>query len=84
MEHVGYTKTFGQFKDIEGSFCFDEQTLTLSDVHIVADADSVEPSTEPETVTCAVATFEHGRLPGDRVHWNLQRTDRRTYRFRNG
>ena len=42
VEHVGYTKTFGQFKDIEGSFCFDEQTLTLSDVHIVAVADSVE------------------------------------------
>ena len=42
VDHVGYAKTFGQFKDVEGSFCFDEQTLTLSDVHVGADADSIE------------------------------------------
>jgi polyisoprenoid-binding protein YceI len=42
VDHVGYAKTFGQFKDVEGSFCFDEQTLTLSDVRVLANADSIE------------------------------------------
>ena len=40
--HVGFAKTFGQFEDVEGSFCFDEQTLTLSDVRVVVGAESVQ------------------------------------------
>jgi len=42
VDHVGFAKTFGQFRNVEGSFCFDEQTLTLSEVRVIADADSVE------------------------------------------
>lgn len=42
VDHAGYAKTFGQFEEVEGSFCFDEQTLTLSDVRVVADAGSIE------------------------------------------
>ncbi len=42
VAHVGYAKTFGQFEDVEGSFCFDEQTLTLSNVRVVVNAESVQ------------------------------------------
>ena len=42
VDHIGFAKTFGQFEDVEGSFCFDEQTLTLSEVRVVVDAKSVQ------------------------------------------
>ena len=41
VEHVGYAKIFGQFETVDGSFCFDEQTLTLSDLRVVMDARSI-------------------------------------------
>ena len=42
VDHLGYAKTFGQFEDVEGSFCFDEETLTLSDISVVVDPESVQ------------------------------------------
>ena len=41
VDHVGFAKTFGQFQKVEGSFCFDEQALSLSGVRVVADAASI-------------------------------------------
>ena len=42
VDHIDFAKTFGQFEDVEGTFCFDEQTLTLSDVRVIVDANSVQ------------------------------------------
>ncbi len=41
VEHVGFAKTFGQFEKVKGSFCFDEQSRTLSDVRVTMEAQSV-------------------------------------------
>lgn len=41
VEHIGYAKVLGLFQKAAGSFTFDEQTGTLSDVRIVIDASSV-------------------------------------------
>ena len=41
VEHLGYAKVLGLFREASGSYRFDEQTGELSDVLIVADTDSV-------------------------------------------
>lgn len=39
--HIGYAKTLGMFLESEGSFTFDEEALTLSDVEIIVETESV-------------------------------------------
>ncbi|MEM9045297.1 MAG: YceI family protein [Pseudomonadota bacterium] len=39
--HIGYAKTFGQFTEVEGSYVFDEETKTLSDVSVSVPTASV-------------------------------------------
>ena len=41
VEHLGYAKVLGLFREASGSYRFDEQTGELSDVLIVVDTDSV-------------------------------------------
>ncbi len=46
VEHIGYAKTLGRFLEGEGSFVFDEEALTLSDVRVVVQTDSVSTDHE--------------------------------------
>ncbi|MEM1275053.1 MAG: YceI family protein [Pseudomonadota bacterium] len=39
--HIGYAKTFGQFTEVEGSYVFDEEARTLSDVSVTVPTASV-------------------------------------------
>lgn len=41
VEHVGFAKVFGRFRDAAGHFTFDEETGTLSDVRVVVQTASV-------------------------------------------
>lgn len=41
VEHVGFAKVLGMFREIEGSFTFDEDAQTVSDVRVVIQADSL-------------------------------------------
>ncbi len=41
VEHLGYAKVLGLFREASGSYRFDEQTGVVSDVLIVVDTDSV-------------------------------------------
>ncbi len=41
IEHVGYAKTLGHFSDVSGSFLYDADTQTVSDVSIVVKTASV-------------------------------------------
>lgn len=41
VDHIGYAKTLGMFRSASGSFKFDEQALTLSDIEIKIKTDSV-------------------------------------------
>ncbi|MGZ2255911.1 YceI family protein [Roseobacter sp. A03A-229] len=40
--HAGYAKTLGRFADVEGSFAYDEETQTLSDVSVTIETASVQ------------------------------------------
>lgn len=39
--HIGYAKTLGMFLETSGSFTYDEESQTLSDVEITVETDSV-------------------------------------------
>lgn len=41
VEHVGYAKVLGRFREIEGSYRFDEETGELTDVSVTVQTDSV-------------------------------------------
>ena len=41
ISHIGFAKTLGQFTEVEGSFVFDEEARSLSDVRVVVDTASV-------------------------------------------
>ena len=41
VDHIGFAKTFGIFREAEGSFTFDETVPAVSDVRIVVQTDSV-------------------------------------------
>ena len=41
VTHIGFAKTFGLFREASGSFVFDEEALTLEDVKVVVETDSV-------------------------------------------
>lgn len=41
VEHLGYAKVLGMFRAVRGSYSFDEETGTLSDVRIEVDTRSV-------------------------------------------
>jgi len=42
VSHIGYADTLGLFRDVEGSFVFDEATRTLSDLEVVVRTASVD------------------------------------------
>ena len=41
VEHIGYAKILGMFREAEGSFTFDEETLSLTELRVVIQTDSV-------------------------------------------
>jgi polyisoprenoid-binding protein YceI len=41
VEHLGYAKVLGLFREVSGSYRFDEQTGELSDVSVVVNTDSI-------------------------------------------
>ncbi len=41
VEHVGFAKVFGMFRDARGGFTFDEETSTISNVRVVVQTASV-------------------------------------------
>ena len=41
VNHIGYAKVLGLFREASGSFLFDEQTGELSDLEVVIETDSV-------------------------------------------
>lgn len=41
VDHIGYAKVLGMFRQARGSYAFDEASATLSDVRIEIDTDSV-------------------------------------------
>lgn len=41
VDHLGYAKVLGMFRESSGSYAFDEKTGALSDVRLVIDAQSV-------------------------------------------
>ena len=41
VEHVGYAKTLGMFKDIDGSYIHDVKNKKINDINIVINTDSV-------------------------------------------
>ena len=42
IDHIGYAKTLGVFHEVFGSFTFDEQAETLSNVEVVVETASVD------------------------------------------
>ena len=42
VDHIGYAKTLGIFREVSGSFTFDEETNTLSDLQVVVATSSVD------------------------------------------
>jgi polyisoprenoid-binding protein YceI len=42
VEHIGYARTLGQFRKASGSFTYDEQAGTLSDLRVVVETASVD------------------------------------------
>ncbi len=41
VEHVGFAKVFGMFREVVGAFTFDEETGEISDVRVVVQTKSV-------------------------------------------
>ena len=41
IEHIGYAKTLGQFSGVSGSFSYDADSQTVSDINIVVDTKTV-------------------------------------------
>ena len=41
VHHIGFAKTLGFFEEVEGSFTFDEESLSLAAVEVVVETDSV-------------------------------------------
>ncbi len=42
VDHIGYAKTLGIFREVSGSFVFDDETDTVSDVEVVVRTASVD------------------------------------------
>ena len=42
VHHIGYAKVLGVFRELEGSFMFDEETGTLSDILVSVQSSSVD------------------------------------------
>jgi len=47
VEHVGFAKVFGRFKEAAGWFTFDESTREISNVRVVVKTASVDTTVEP-------------------------------------
>lgn len=46
IDHIGYAKTLGLFTDVTGSFSFDQQSNTVSDISITVGTASVNTANE--------------------------------------
>lgn len=46
VDHVGFAKVFGRFREASGHFTFDEETGTISDVRVVVQTASVDTTVE--------------------------------------
>ncbi len=42
IDHVGFAKTLGYFSNVSGSFSYDSDTATVSDVNIIIETNSVQ------------------------------------------
>ncbi|NND92844.1 MAG: polyisoprenoid-binding protein [Granulosicoccus sp.] len=42
VEHLGFARTLGYFSDVSGTFTYDDQSRTVSDVKITVNTDSVQ------------------------------------------
>ncbi|MEQ8968691.1 MAG: YceI family protein [Azospirillaceae bacterium] len=42
VSHIGYAKTLGLFREVEGSFVYDDETRTLSELEITVETGSVD------------------------------------------
>lgn len=42
VQHIGYAKVLGVFKELDGSFVFDEESGELTDIEVTVQADSVD------------------------------------------
>ncbi len=47
VEHVGFAKVFGRFREAEGRFTFDEATGEISNVRVVVKTATVDTTVEP-------------------------------------
>jgi polyisoprenoid-binding protein YceI len=47
VDHVGFAKVFGRFREAEGRFDFDEERSELSNVRVVVKTASVDTAVEP-------------------------------------
>lgn len=46
VDHIGFSKMLGRFNEVEGSFVFDEETQTLSDLKVIVHTASVDTNHE--------------------------------------
>lgn len=46
VEHVGYSRVLGRFNDVSGSFLYDAETDTLSDVTVTVETGSIDTDHE--------------------------------------
>lgn len=46
VSHIGFAKTLGEFRDVEGSFTFDETAMAVSDIKVAIRTASVDTNHE--------------------------------------
>ncbi|MFC4350922.1 YceI family protein [Fodinicurvata halophila] len=46
VEHAGYSHTIGRFNDVDGSFVFDEEAPSISDLEVTIQSESVDTNHE--------------------------------------
>ena len=64
VDHVGFAKVFGRFREAEGRFTFDEATGEISNVRVVVKTASVDTTVEPRDRHLRSADFLNaGKFP---------------------
>ncbi|HEY8521941.1 MAG TPA: YceI family protein [Gammaproteobacteria bacterium] len=81
VPHIGFAKVLGQFREVEGSFRFDEAAGELSDIEIVVQTESVTTGHEGRDRHLRSADFlDSDRFPRMRfVAASARRTGERTF-----
>ncbi|MGM0560330.1 MAG: YceI family protein [Pseudomonadota bacterium] len=46
VDHIGYSQAIGRFNEVEGSFVFDEEEPSISDLNVTIQAESVDTNHE--------------------------------------